>query len=198
MAWVAHVSNESGSMTQSEMEQNATEIYNQLRGYGWTLNAICAVLGNMQQESYLNPAQWQIGYDIGSQSAGYGLVQFTPSTKYTNWANEQGYDITDGEHQVYAIDTQPWGTEYIPTSDFPLSYSEFKVSDKDLDYLTEAFLRNYERAGVSALESRQQYANDWYKFLSGEEPPTPDPPEPTPTKKKKSMPLYFYPCVRYC
>ena len=196
MSWVAHVSNKSGSMTQSEMEQNATEIYNQLMGYGWTLNAICAVLGNMQHESYLNPAQWQIGYDIGSQSAGYGLVQFTPSTKYTDWANEQGYDITDGEHQVYAIDAQPWGTEYIPTNSFPLSYSEFKVSDKDLDYLTEAFLRNYERAGVSALESRQQYANNWYKFLSGEEPPTPDP--PTPIKKKKSMPLYFYPCVRYC
>ena len=52
MSWVAHVSNKIGSMTQSEMEQNATEIYNQLRGYGWTLNAICAVLGNMQQKSY--------------------------------------------------------------------------------------------------------------------------------------------------
>ena len=41
-----------------------------------------------------------------------------------------------------------------------------------------------------------EYANNWYKFLSGEEPPTPEPPEPTPTKK--SMPIYFYPCVRYC
>lgn len=190
MTWVAHVSNKSGSMTQSEMEQNATEIYNQLRGYGWTLNAICAVLGNMQHESYLNPAQWQIGYDIGSQSAGYGLVQFTPSTKYTNWANEQGYDITVGEHQVYAIDTQPWGTEYIPTRSFPLSYSEFKVSDKDLDYLTEAFLRNYERAGVEALNDRLQYASEWYEYFNGT-PVPPTPPTPPTPRKCKTMPIYM-------
>ena len=78
MSWVYHVSNRAGSMTQAEMQQNVDEIYNQLCGvYNWTIEAVSAVLGNMQHESYINPAQTQIGYPIGTESGGYGLVQWT-------------------------------------------------------------------------------------------------------------------------
>ena len=51
--------------------------------WGLSLNQSCGVLGNMQAEGYLNPAQWQIGSNYDA-SAGYGMFQFTPSTKYTN------------------------------------------------------------------------------------------------------------------
>lgn len=197
MGWVYHISNKASSMTQNEMEANATEIYNQLTGYGWTLNAICGVLGNMEIESYLNPAQWQIGYDIGQPEAGYGLVQFTPSTKFTNWAEDNSHSITDGFWQIYGIDKQPWGTEYIPTEKYPLSYAEYKSSEESIEYLTEAFLLNYERPySTQGLAQRIERGRWWYEYLTGVTPPEPPTP-PTPSKGKHKMPLYMYPVFRY-
>lgn len=39
----------------SKQEVNATYIWNALQGDGWTLNAVAAMLGNMQSESAINP-----------------------------------------------------------------------------------------------------------------------------------------------
>ena len=38
---------------------NATKIYTALSGYGWSLSAICGIIGNMQHESTLSPAYIQ-------------------------------------------------------------------------------------------------------------------------------------------
>lgn len=45
----------STALNMSQMQINATYIYSALTNYGWTLNAICGVLGNMQSESSINP-----------------------------------------------------------------------------------------------------------------------------------------------
>lgn len=82
-------------LTQGEMESNAKEIYIYLSDKGWTINAISGLLGNMQRESTINPGLWQ-SLKEGNYSGGYGLVQWTPATKYTNWAKANGYDIGDG------------------------------------------------------------------------------------------------------
>ena len=79
-------------LSQGEMESNAKEIYTYLSDKGWTLNAISGLLGNMQRESTINPGLWQ-SLKEGNYSGGYGLVQWTPATKYTNWAKANGYDI---------------------------------------------------------------------------------------------------------
>ena len=194
MSWVYHVSNRAGSMTQSEMQQNVDEIYNQLCGvYNWSIEAVSAVLGNMQHESFINPAQTQIGYPIGTESGGYGLVQWTPASKYKNWCRLNNYNITDGFWQVYALNFQPWGTEYIPTSAFPETYEEFKISEESVAYLTECFLKNYERAGVSALSQRIANAEAWYTYLTGSPPPTPPtPPSPTPSGYKSEFKPLLY------
>ncbi|MFW6029860.1 MAG: phage tail tip lysozyme [Halanaerobiales bacterium] len=34
-------------------------IYNKLTDEGWTKESICALLGNIQQESQMNPGVWQ-------------------------------------------------------------------------------------------------------------------------------------------
>ena len=194
MGWVYHITNAFGSMTQAEMEQNAQEIYGQLNSYGWTLNAICAVLGNMQHESYINPAQTQHGYNINSMRGGFGLVMWTPARKFKEWAQANNHSIYSGYWQLYALDQQPWGIEYIPTTEYPLSYQEFKTSEEDLTYLTTAFCKNYERAGVEALDLRIAYAEDWYSYLSGEEPPDPSPPDPG-GYKGTGLPIYMM--IRY-
>lgn len=178
MTWVYHETNLPNSMTAYEMSQNVDEIYAQFYSvYHWSVNAICGVLGNMQHESYLNPAQTQIGYPIGSASGGYGLCQWTPSTKLTNWLRANNHSLYSGFWQLYYLNFESGGTEYIPTSQFPETYAEFKVSGQTVAYLTECFLKNYERAGVEALSQRIQYAENWYRYLMGTDPP----PEPTPT-----------------
>ena len=94
MSWVYHYTNAYGSMTQAEMQQNVDEIYAQLySNYGWTVNAICAVLGNIQRESYINPAQTQGGFPVGGTSGGYGLCMWTPQTKIKNWLQANNHSI---------------------------------------------------------------------------------------------------------
>lgn len=44
---------------ENQMETNAEYIYNYLKKKGFTKNAICGILGNMNSESTINPAVWQ-------------------------------------------------------------------------------------------------------------------------------------------
>ena len=67
MGWHYVDTNRYNALTQSEMEDNVDEIYAQLySNYTWSINAICGVLGNIQYESQLNPAQTEHGYPTGS------------------------------------------------------------------------------------------------------------------------------------
>lgn len=47
------------------------------------------MLGNMETESTINPGIWQ-SLNSGNASGGFGLTQWTPATKYINWANNNG------------------------------------------------------------------------------------------------------------
>ena len=141
-----------------EMQGNALEMYTYFSGKGWSLNAIAGMLGNMQRESTLNPGIWQ-GLNSGNSSGGFGLVQWTPSTKYTNWAANNGYEASDPVGQMRWID-EVTGTsgEWIQVSGYTLSWESFKKSEKTPEYLASAFLKNFERAGVSAETERQTNA----------------------------------------
>ena len=45
----------SNTMDIEKMKVNATYLYGYLIQEGWTVNAICGMLGNMQSESAINP-----------------------------------------------------------------------------------------------------------------------------------------------
>lgn len=152
-------------LTESEMQNNAKIVYTYLKARGWTINAIAGMLGNMQTESSINPAIWQ-NLDYGNTSLGYGLVQWTPSTNYTNWANDNNYDITNGNYQLQWIDeeTVNFG-QWIATDDYNISFDSFKSSTETPEYLAGAFLRNFERAGVEVIEQRQTQARSWHTYL---------------------------------
>lgn len=156
-----------------EMQNNATIIYRYLYARGWTINAVAGLLGNMQSESTINPAVWQ-NLDYGNTSLGYGLVQWTPSTNYTNWANSNNYDITDGDYQLLWIDTMTVSTgQWIPTAAYPMSFADFKTSEQTPEYLASAFLKNFERADVQVENERRTQAAYWYEYLTGVDPNTP-------------------------
>lgn len=152
-------------LSEVQMQGNAVEVYDFLVPRGWTLNAIAGMLGNMQTESNINPGIWQ-NLDYGNYSLGFGLAQWTPATNYTDWATANGYEISDPEGQLIWIDTRSESSgQWIPTSDYDISFEDFKTSSQSPEYLASAFLKNFERAGVEVESERRKQARSWYSYL---------------------------------
>lgn len=177
---------ESVSLTSEQMSMNAKYIYSALTAAGWTLNAIAAMLGNMQAESSINPGRWQSD-SVGSSTLGYGLVQWTPSTKYTEWATSQGYsDPSEMDANLARITYEVANNlQWIATSAYDLTFAEFSVSGLSVGELAKAFLLNYERPADqsdSVQAYRASLAEAWYTELSGT---TPDPETPSTTTRKR-------------
>ena len=157
-------------LSQKEMENNAYIFYSVMYNYGFDFKSICAMLGNIQRESGINPGLWQ-SLKV-NPSMGFGLVQWTPSTNYTDWAKKHGYDNDDGYGQCKWLDEETASKQWIKTTAYPLTWEEFKTNSKhkSLDYLTMAFLKNFERAGIEKSEERKIFAKKWYKYLKDKQP----------------------------
>lgn len=161
MAWT--ISN--NYLSESQMQGNALEVWKYFSGKGWTPNAIGGILGNMEKESNINPGLWQ-SLKEGNYSGGFGLVQWTPATNYTDWAKSNGYDITDPNGQLYWIDALSASTgQWISTSAYSMTWDQFKNSSESPEYLASAFLKNFERAGVEVESERRSCARKWYDYL---------------------------------
>lgn len=179
---------ESKSLTTAQMEVNALYIYSYLTAAGWTAEAISGILGNMENESALNPGRWQSD-SIGNNSGGYGLVQWTAATRHIEWCRERGLDPSamdsNLQHLVWEVND---GDDYYSTSGYPLSYPEFTKSTESPYYLACAFAWNYERSAVVLWGTEKEKealrvqrggdAEKWYKYLTGQEPTPPDPDYP--------------------
>lgn len=170
--------NESYALTSDQMKTNAIYIYSYLKNKGWTINAIAGMLGNMQAESSLNPGRWQ-SEDIGNTNLGYGLVQWTPATKYIEWCQARGYDdySTMDNNLARIIYELENNIQWIPTSEYNFSFETFSKSTEMPSYLASAFLKCYERAGVEVEETRRQNALDWFLYLANNVPNEPVEPE---------------------
>lgn len=152
-------------LSESKMQGNALEVYKYFSSKGWTLNAIGGILGNMEKESNINPGLWQ-SLKEGNYSGGFGLVQWTPATNYTDWANANGYSITDPNGQLYWIDALSASTgQWISTSAYSMTWNQFKSSSESPEYLASAFLKNFERAGAEVESERRSCARKWYEYL---------------------------------
>lgn len=188
MAWIKG----NRYLSESEMQNNALIIRDDLLQRGWSINAIAGMLGNMESESSINPGIWQ-SLNEGNMSGGYGLVQWTPATNFTSWADSKGYNWDDGQAQLKWIDeeTASFG-QWIPTTDYNFSFEAFKTSSESAPYLASAFLKNFERAGIEVESERRAQAEKWYSFIqNGDIPENPDipniPPSPSTKRKKKKF-----------
>jgi len=184
----------SQALTQTQMELNAQYIYRALTHEGWSLSAICGLLGNMQYESSINPGRWQSD-DVGNTSMGYGLVQWTPATKYINWVGS-GKDYSTMDNNLARIEYEVSNNiQYIASTSYPTpsTFREYTLSPLNPYFLACVFAWNYERSWVvlygteeekeALRQKRGGAANYWYEYLSGVDPgPGPEPPE---QKKKK-------------
>lgn len=159
-------------LTESERENNATIIYTYFYNLGYSINAICAMLGNFEYESYLCPDKWEDKYP--PYQGGYGLIQWTP---YTLYADNYSDWHTNHNRQLDFINSGDVAN-WIPTGAYPLPWNLFKISQGDLEYLTKAYFYERERGTWSDL--RITYANKWFKFFEHY-----DPTPPVETTKKK-------------
>ena len=153
---------------------NATIIKDYWTAQGWTLEAICGFLGNVQQESTFNPALVEIG------GTGHGFVQWTPPTdlyngldavygKHDDWADPQKQlTVILAEYQQkmgiknWGIDPQ-WYTELAPSS-YRLQWNEYIKSTGDVGYLARVWEYCYERP-ASAHPERAANAQAWYEYF---------------------------------
>lgn len=163
--------NSSAALNTGEMEVNATYIRDYLMASGWTLNSICGMLGNMQVESSINPGRWQndVVAPVDPTGVGYGLVQWTPYTNYTNWATSSGYsDPSVMDANLARIEYELANNlQWIPTIEYPMTFQQFKESTADADILAMIFLANYERPADPNQPIRGEYALNWYNYLGG-------------------------------
>lgn len=176
--------NSSNSLDRTKQELNVKYIYNYLSSKGWTLNAISGLLGNMQSESAINPGRWQ-SEDVGNLSGGYGLVQWTPATKYIDFIGVENDPSTMDNNLSRIIYEVENNLQWIATSEYNYSFLEFTKSLDTPYNLAMAFLANYERPADPNQPSRGTQAEDWYEFLSGHVPPSP-------VKKKKYKPYNMF------
>ena len=179
---------------ESYRENNANNIAYFFTQRGWTIDSVCAMLGNMQVESYLNPAQWEHGYPVEVVgNHGFGLVQWTPWTKYTEWAGSDWKTNFDKQLDRITYELQQGeGFQWITKASYPLSFSQFtQATDAEygLDWLTMCFFKNYER-GEGGEDIRKTNASHWFEHFTGH-PPTPPTPGPTPSADS-SFKLMFY------
>lgn len=153
-------------LSMSEMQNNADIMYAFFTEKGWTVNAISAMFGNMQTESTLNPGIWE---NLVPFVGGYGLVQWTPYTHYSEWAGADWQDNGQKEMEriIYELENH---LQWISTSLYPMTFREFSQSEKPPAYLAQAFLYNYERPTVKPQPARSKQAEYWYEYLAGHPP----------------------------
>mgnify|MGYP004535188079 FL=1 len=158
-------------LSMDEMKNNADIMYAFFTERGWTVNAISAMFGNMQTESTLNPGIWEglTPPSTGQTKVGYGLVQWTPYTNYSDWAGDGWQDNGQKEMEriIYELENH---LQWISTSLYPMTFREFSQSEKPPAYLAQAFLFNYERPTVKPQPARSKQAEYWYEYLAGHPP----------------------------
>ena len=153
------------------MKVNAQYILNYLRAKGWTKNAVCGMLGNMQSESTISPGRWQDG-DAGNMNLGVGLTQWTKATKLYNWAAKNNLYPLDMDTQLKRILFEVTTTDYnekqwYPTTKYNFTFSEFTKSTKNPYDLGCAFIYNYERPDdLTQAGTRGNQATEWFDKLS--------------------------------
>lgn len=167
MAWIS----KPGALTDAESLNNAQELVN------WcvanipnvTENALKALMGNAKAESGINPGREEVG------GSGYGIFQWTPKSKLTDWCAERGLDPTQGESQMqrfkFEIDNglqwfaNPDATPVTP----PFSLLEYMQSNLDITTLTWYFMWYYEHPNsdpdVNHIYKRIDWANNFFNGI---------------------------------
>lgn len=174
------------NLTEAQKASNAAFIKLFLMSqFGFSNNAVCAILGNMEQESGINPGIWQ---SMNNLTLGYGLLQWDDATKFINWAYNNGVISAPTAAAVNSlalsspatlVDAQlrrliygcVFDNEFCPSNNphtsVQLTYDQFRQSTLDVATLTLVFHDYYEKSNDdwNKLNQRIAYAQKWYNTI---------------------------------
>lgn len=175
------------TLSEAEFYNNAQLFTNYMLPRGFTFNAVVGMLANIWVESRCNPGRWQSG-----TGPGFGLVQWDPASRFTNWANAEGYEHTSPVGQMEWIHssffkndsrTNQWG--YWSVANTPawvmqeqLTPLEFARSTWNPDRLMYHFLWAFERPSIPHTQQRLDAIEGILRNIDpagGGRPPAPEP-----------------------
>ena len=170
-----YVTDTYGGLSDSEKEYNASKAMTFLRKQGFTKYAAAGFVGNMWTESQMNPAQWQSDTPF---SGGYGLVQWTPYTKYSDWAGPDWQANGPLEMQRIQYEREN-GIQFTPSPEYPMwnwnTYAamapeEGMTVDETINLAAEVWVYNYGKPTDPAsahLPTRKYHARYVYYNCPG-------------------------------
>lgn len=175
-------------LTRAEQDNNAVKFYYTMSRLGASYNAILGMLANIEHESTINPGIWE---NLDAFNGGYGLVQWTPYTKYSQWAGQGWRDNGQKECEriwYEAENNEQWfdnpvALQYGYTVVPPVTLMQFMTSTENPKVLADYWLLYYEHPDESYISGRiaqHQAKVDYYNQLLGGGSPIPPVPPPVP------------------
>jgi hypothetical protein len=154
-----------GSSQPKSKTAAATEIYKFFKGKGWSKNAICGLLGNIEVET-----AYTFNPDIHAYNGdgGYGLLQWTPGSKLRDWAQNHGLNFKTINTQCRRIQYEyENGIQYYTSNYCSLTFRQYIKSNNSPASLAECFMHNYERPNLNYanIPTRRQKATDWCNYF---------------------------------
>lgn len=130
----------------------AEKIWNYFTSQGFSKEATAGIMGNLQQESGLNPEI------VGSNGRPYGLAQWLGSRRVNleKQAKEKGVKLSDIRYQLDFLIEEMKGINFGSKS-----FEDFK-NIKDVSQAAYLFENYFERSGGSALANRLKFAESFY------------------------------------
>lgn len=152
-------------LSDAKMEENAQYIWTWLKDNGWSEQAAAGFLGNTHIESKHNPGIYE-NLDAGNLNRGFGLVQWTPAKIFHDWARANDHSPTDINAQLTSVNGDTL-RHWIKTSEFNLTYQQFKESTDSPTNLARAFMLNFERPANQVQPKRGEWAEYYYARFKG-------------------------------
>ena len=157
-----------GSPDIGGISDNAQAVWTFFTGKGFTQECTAGIMGNLQQESGMDPTKYQSGGGVGR-----GICQWTVgSDRFKNLeahAKSNGKDWKDLQSQLEFLDLELQGKD--PTTKSYLQkyvggYDNFKKLT-DVKQACKVFEDSFERAGKPMMEKRYAYAEEFYNKFKG-------------------------------
>lgn len=155
----------SSSATSKSQKENAKQIYDYLiKNYDATPQGASGVLGNLQQESQLDPSSIERPNDPLS---GHGIVQWTAgrTTNLMNFAKDKGKKWDNLGLQLEFLDSELKGSEKNGLK---------ALKETDVRKATTQWQVLFERAGDPVLGNRLSFADHWYAEFGTKDPVSSD------------------------
>lgn len=145
--------------------ETAKQIWDFFITKGWSKEAIAGMLGNMQSESEIMADCWESG-KVGNMNVGYGLVQWTPATKYIDWAKNNELVYQDVISQCKRIEWEVVNKQqWIHPS---MTFRQFTQLTSSPEQCALLFITHYERPLNPNQPKRQTQARYWYNQFVNE------------------------------